>query len=79
MLQLVYNIAQWWHHPTTYNSRELEKETDETHEIQLHEFVIENDLPAFPFLVLDKLEECFSRQETDSSHTQAQFVVVDIN
>ena len=51
--------------------------TDETHEIQLDEFDIENDLPAFLFLVLDKLEECFSRQATITSHIQAQFVVVD--
>ena len=43
----------------------------------LHEFVIENDLLAFLFLVLDKLEKCFGRQATDASHIQAQFVVVD--
>ena len=52
--------------------------TDDTHEIQLDEFAIENDLriPAFLFLMLDKLEE-FSRQATITSHIQAQFVVVD--
>ena len=51
--------------------------TNETHEIQLDEFVIENDLPAFQFLMLDKLEKCFSRQATITSHIQAQFVLVD--
>ena len=52
-------------------------ETDETHEIYFHEFVIENDLPAFLFLVLEKLEKCFGLQATDESHTQTQFVLVD--
>ena len=51
--------------------------TDETHEIQLDKFSVENDLAAFLFLMLDKLEECFSRQATITSHIQAQFVVVD--
>ena len=45
-----------------HSSRELQMATDETHEIQLDEFDIENDLPAFLFLMLDKLEKCFSRQ-----------------
>ena len=47
--------------------------TDETHEIQLDEFAIESNLriPAFLFLMLDKLEECFSRQATITSHIQA--------
>ena len=49
--------------------------TDETHEIQLDEFVIENDLPAFLFLVLDKLEKCFSRQATMKSHIQVIYSV----
>ena len=37
---------------------------DETHEIQLDKFVIENYLPAFLFLVLQKLEKCFGHQAT---------------
>ena len=57
-----------------HSSRESQMETDEIHEIHLDEFVIENDLPAFLFLVLDK---CFVCQATDASHIQAQFVVVD--
>ena len=58
-----------------HSFRELQMATDETHKIQLDH--IENDLPAFLFLVLDKLEKCFSRQATVTSHIQAQFVVVD--
>ena len=60
-----------------HSSRELQMATDETHEIQLNEFSIENDLAAFLFLMLDKLEECLSRLATITSHIQAQFVVVD--
>ena len=60
-----------------HSSGELQVATNGTHEIQLDEFVIENNLPAFLFLVLDKLEKCFGCQATDASYIQAQFVVVD--
>ena len=59
-----------------HSSRELQMVTNENHEIQLDEFDIENYLPAFLFLLLDNLEECFSHQATVTSHIEAQFVVV---
>ena len=42
-----------------HSYRELQMATDETHQIQLDEFGTENDLPAFLFLMLDKLENMF--------------------
>ncbi len=50
-------------------------ELDETQPV--NEFDIENGLPAFLFLVLDKLEECFGDPTMDTSHIHAQYVVVD--
>ena len=44
---------------------------------QLDEFHVENYLPAFLLLVLDKLEECFGHHTTDTSHIQSQYVVLD--
>ncbi|CAB4021454.1 hypothetical protein AWC38_SpisGene3841 [Paramuricea clavata] len=52
---------------------ELQEETL----VQLDEFDIEAGLPAFLFLVLDKLEECFDNPTTYTRHIQAQYVVVD--
>jgi hypothetical protein len=52
---------------------ELQEETL----VQLDEFDIETGLPAFLFLVLDKLDECFDNPTTDTSHIQAQYVVVE--
>jgi hypothetical protein len=38
---------------------------------------VENDLPAFLFLVLDNLEEFFSNISVDINHIQAQYLIVD--
>jgi hypothetical protein len=59
--------------------RELQMATELQEEtlVQLDEFDIETGLAAFLFLVLDKLEECFDNPTTDTSHIQAQYVVVD--
>ena len=56
---------------------QMATELDEHSETQLDEFDIENDLPAFLFLVLDKLEECFGHHTTDTNHIQSQYVVLD--
>ena len=49
----------------------------ELEETQFDEFDIENGLPAFLLLVLDKLEEFFGNATTDISDTQTLYMVVD--